>query len=373
MRTKGADDHTVRARVRERYAEIARQGGSCCGGAESCCGGATGAAAAAGRLGYTEAEIAAAPPESNLGLGCGNPQAIAGLKPGEVVLDLGSGAGFDCFVAARQVGPSGRVIGVDMTPEMLARARENAAKAGCDNVEFRLGEIEHLPVADSLVDVILSNCVVNLCPDKRQVYREAFRVLRPGGRLAISDVVAVKRLPAKVRASLDAQCGCIAGAALVSELEQMLADIGFTDVRVRVKEESREVIRGWFPGSGVERYVRSAEIEARRGPPVAACAASRLPAGDRELDDRTEELIAIGASVAGHCQPCLAFHIARARELGVPEAAVRSAVAVGHRVEKGAMAAMRQFAGKQAGAAGLPPRNGCGAGSAPKGSRSCCG
>jgi len=283
MSTDHQDEHAVRSRVRERYAEIARGGGSCCQSKhESCCGAGTlGNAAASAGLGYSDAEMAAVPEGSNLGLGCGNPQAIAALRPGETVLDLGSGGGFDCFLAARQVGDTGRVIGVDMTPEMLSKARANAAAAGYTNVEFRLGEIEHLPVADSSVDVVISNCVINLSPDKPQVYREIYRVLRPGGRIAVSDVVATKPLPARVRSSLDAHCGCVAGAALVSDLEQMLAGTGFADVSVRVKPESREFIKTWFPGSGVEEFVVSADIGACKGPaeraaPQAACCAGTV-------------------------------------------------------------------------------------------------
>jgi ubiquinone/menaquinone biosynthesis C-methylase UbiE len=199
-----------------------------------------------------------------MGLGCGNPQAIAELKPGETVLDLGSGGGFDCFLAAPQVGDTGHVIGVDMTPEMLHKARKNAARQGFGNVEFRLGEIEHLPVADSSIDVILSNCVINLSPDKPQVYRETFRVLRAGGRLAISDVVAIGDLPDNIKEDLHAYCGCIAGAATVAEVESMLAKIGFQDIAIEVKPGSREFIKDWFPGSGVEEFVRSAEIRARK-------------------------------------------------------------------------------------------------------------
>ena len=201
------------------------------------------------------------PDGSNLGLGCGNPQAIAKLKPGEVVLDLGAGGGFDCFLAARQVGPHGRVIGVDMTPEMVARARENAQKGGFENVEFRLGEIEHLPVADGSVDVILSNCVINLSPDKEQVYREAFRVLKPGGRLAISDVVAIKPIPAEMRNDFEKYSGCVAGALHVQELECILRTTGFHDGCVMVKEASAEYIKEWFPGSGIEQYVHAAEVQ----------------------------------------------------------------------------------------------------------------
>ena len=197
-----------------------------------------------------------------MGLGCGNPQAIAQMKRGEVVLDLGSGGGFDCFLAAKQVGEEGRVIGVDMTPEMLAKARENARKGNYTNVEFRLGEIEHLPVADNSVDVIISNCVINLSPAKGQVFREAYRVLKPKGRLAISDVVAINRLPDEVCKNTDALCGCVSGAAQVSEIEQMLRDAGFSEVSIEIKEESAQFIHDWFPGSGFENHVRSAVITA---------------------------------------------------------------------------------------------------------------
>lgn len=260
--TKSKRDH-IREKVRERYAGIAVSGKSGCGcSSASCCSApALSAKEQSVRLGYSKKELEAVPEEANLGLGCGNPQAIAMLKKGEVVLDLGAGGGFDCFLAARQVGPRGRVIGVDMTPEMVAKARENARKAGTRNVEFRLGEIEHLPVADSSVDVILSNCVINLSPDKPQVYREAFRVLKPGGRLAISDVVAIKAVPAAVRKDFEKHSGCVAGALHVRKLEGILRDVGFIRGAVKVKEASKEFIKDWFPGSGVERYVRSADVQ----------------------------------------------------------------------------------------------------------------
>ena len=264
MTTKSIHDDTVRTNVRSRYAQIAKRG-SCCGSASTATSDPLGNASASAGVGYTVEEMNAVPAGSNLGLGCGNPQAIAALKPGETVLDLGSGGGFDCFLAARQVGATGQVIGVDMTPEMISKARANAAKGGYANVEFRLGEIEHLPVADRSVDAIISNCVINLSPDKPQVYREVFRTLRPGGRIAISDVVAVKPLPAKITSNLDAQCGCIAGAALVSDLEEMLRAVGFVDIQIRLKLESREIIKTWFPGSGAEDYVISATIEAWKG------------------------------------------------------------------------------------------------------------
>lgn len=250
----------IRKNVRGRYAEIAKTKG-CCG--VSCCSSSPASGAdASTKLGYSAQDIKAVPAGSNMGLGCGNPQAIANLKEGEVVLDLGSGGGFDCFLAARKVGDRGQIIGIDMTPEMLSKARANAMKGNYKNVEFRLGEIEHLPVADNSVDVIISNCVINLSPDKKQVFREAHRVLRSGGRLAISDVVAVKKLPKQVKKDLAAYAGCVAGAALVSDVKKMLSEAGFSRVRVEIDEASREFIKDWFPGSGIESYVVSAKIEA---------------------------------------------------------------------------------------------------------------
>lgn len=199
-----------------------------------------------------------------MGLGCGNPQAIAALRPGETVLDLGSGGGFDCFLAAQAVGEGGRVIGVDMTPEMVARSREAAAKAGVSNVEFRLGEIEHLPVADNAVDAIISNCVINLSPDKRSVFAEAYRVLKPGGRLAISDIVATAELPQETKEEMALHTGCVAGAATVEALERTLADVGFQSIRIAVNEQSREFIRHWLPGRRLEEYIAAASIQARK-------------------------------------------------------------------------------------------------------------
>ncbi len=272
--TDRREQDAIRQDVRKRYAEIARAGGSCCSGSKCCSSDAPAKPDASIRLGYAEDDLAAAPEGANLGLGCGNPQAIAALKPGETVLDLGSGGGLDCFLAARQVGDAGRVIGVDMTPEMIGKARANADQGGYGNVEFRLGEIEHLPVADSSVDVIMSNCVINLSPDKPQVYRDAFRVLRPGGRLAISDVVAIGPLPDDVRGNSAALCGCVAGAIPAEEIEVLLGEIGFVEIAVEVKPESREFIKDWFPGSGLEEYVRSAAITARKAPPRSCCSSS---------------------------------------------------------------------------------------------------
>jgi SAM-dependent methyltransferase len=261
------DQHDLKEMVRARYGGIARAENtaeSCCAPAASCCGPATDADGKSRQMGYSDTELAAVPEGANLGLGCGNPQAIAALQPGEVVIDLGSGAGFDCFLAAGQVGPAGKVIGVDMTHEMLKKARENAAKIGALNVEFRLGELEHLPIADNTADVILSNCVINLVPDKAQVFREAFRTLKPGGRVAISDVVNKAPLPAELKADPTLLCGCIAGAATITETETWLVEAGFVEVRVTPKAESRELINSWAPGKGIEEFVVSAMVEGRK-------------------------------------------------------------------------------------------------------------
>jgi SAM-dependent methyltransferase len=265
------NDAKIKEMVRARYGGIAEAVGttSCCapaGSSSSCCGDiAPGTPADKSRqMGYSEVELAAVPDGANLGLGCGNPQAIAALRPGEVVVDLGSGAGFDCFLAARQVGPTGRVIGIDMTHEMRKKARENAAKINAANVEFRLGELEYLPVADNTADAILSNCVINLVPDKAQVFREAFRVLKPGGRLAISDVVNTAPLSPELQADPALLCGCIAGAAPVERIESWLAQAGFIDVQVTPQPESRELVASWAPGRGIEDFVASASVEARK-------------------------------------------------------------------------------------------------------------
>ena len=251
----------IRAAVREAYGAVATQRpqSGCCGTSANCCGPTS---SSSRQLGYTEAELAAVPDGADLGLGCGNPQAIAALKPGERVLDLGSGAGFDAFLAARQVGPTGSVIGVDMTPEMLDRARTNAAKIGLAHVSFRLGEIEHLPVENDSVDVIMSNCVINLSPDKAAVFREAFRVLAPGGRLAISDVVAIGDLPAAIASDPAAYTDCIAGAAAIASLEEMMGSTGFQNIRISVQAHSRKLVEDWRPETGAADVVASALIEA---------------------------------------------------------------------------------------------------------------
>ncbi len=220
----------VRQIVRERYAERARSGGTCCSGPSGCgCGGERPSSQV---IGYTQEQLQSIPSGADLGLGCGNPTAIASLKEGDVVLDLGSGAGIDCFLAAHAVGEQGRVIGVDMTPEMLDRARENARTYTARNVEFRLGEIENLPVADSSVDVAISNCVINLSPYKPRVFSEVHRVLKPGGRMIISDIVLLRELPDAIRESIEAYVGCIAGASKKDDYLAAIRDAGFQDVKI---------------------------------------------------------------------------------------------------------------------------------------------
>ncbi len=226
------EEKDIKNVVREKYGQIAATSGSCCSSA-SCCGDGTSLVRMGQRIGYSEAELTAVPEGANLGLGCGNPIALASLREGETVLDLGSGAGFDCFLAAGRVGPKGKVIGIDMTPEMLERARENARKDKIANVEFRQGDIEHLPVEDGVVDVIISNCVINLAPDKGRVFREAFRVLKPGGRLMVSDIVLTKPLPEFLKSSIAAYVGCVAGAALREDYLGAMRQAGFENVTVQ--------------------------------------------------------------------------------------------------------------------------------------------
>jgi arsenite methyltransferase len=226
------EEKDIKNVVREKYGKIAATSGTCCP-STSCCGGPAVVTEIGKKIGYADSDLAMVPEGANLGLGCGNPIALASLKEGETVLDLGSGAGFDCFLAADRVGKTGRVIGVDMTPEMIERARENARKDGVENVEFRFGDIEHLPVEEGIVDVIISNCVINLAPDKGRVFQEAFRVLRPGGRLMVSDIVLTKPLPDFVKNSVAAYIGCVAGAALKKDYLGAMRQAGFEDVTVQ--------------------------------------------------------------------------------------------------------------------------------------------
>ncbi|WP_343215395.1 arsenite methyltransferase [Ereboglobus sp. PH5-10] len=285
------DAEALREAVRARYRAIAsgettltegnkqdsETGESCCCSGKSekeapqqsgCCATPD---AQAHTLGYTADDIASVPKGANMGLGCGNPVAIASLRAGQVVLDLGSGAGFDAFLAAREVGETGRVIGVDMTPEMVSKARANARAGGFSQVEFRLGEIEALPVADSCVDVIISNCVINLCPDKRPVYREAFRVLKPGGRIVVSDVVAREEMPDEIKKDFALYSGCLSGATLLADLEKILSDAGFVDVSIQPKGNSDEVITSWEAKRGFEEKVFAAEVTARKPGPKCCC------------------------------------------------------------------------------------------------------
>ncbi len=223
----------IKQKVRDGYAQVAKNQSSCCAPQNACCcGGASVTKEISKGIGYTDQDLSSVPEGANLGLGCGNPVALASLKEGEVVLDLGSGGGFDCFLAANRVGKKGRVIGVDMTWEMIEKARENARNNGYDNVEFRIGEIENLPVPDNYVDIIISNCVINLSPDKEQVFREAFRVLKPGGRLMVSDIVLLEELPEAVQQSVSAYIGCLAGAALKEKYLEAISKAGFVDIKV---------------------------------------------------------------------------------------------------------------------------------------------
>ncbi len=250
----------IRRTVRERYAGIAQKGSGCC--SQSSCG--EGRESDSLRIGYTLEDLGEVPEGADLGLGCGTPLLCADVREGMTVLDLGSGAGFDAFLAARKVGKGGRVIGVDMTPEMIAKARDNARKAKADNVEFRLGEIENLPVADRSVDVVISNCVFNLSPDKPRVLAETFRVLKPGGRIAISDVVARTGLPEEIRRDPELYAGCMGGAETIGRLEGILNEIGFEEVRITPRDESRSFISSWAPGTDIALWVVSAMIEGKK-------------------------------------------------------------------------------------------------------------
>lgn len=235
------EEKEIKKAVRKRYGEIAKKSSSCCGTSNkknsietSCCGNAnTDITSNLYRvIGYTDDELQSAPLSSNLGLGCGNPLAHANIKEGDTVLDLGSGAGLDCFLAAKRVGKTGKVIGVDMTPDMIDKARDNALKSNYDNVEFRLGEIEHLPVADNSIDLIISNCVINLAPNKEQVFQDAYRVLKSGGKLMISDMVLLKELPNYIKNSIDAYIGCVSGALLKEDYISIIKKVGFSDVNI---------------------------------------------------------------------------------------------------------------------------------------------
>lgn len=284
--TTHIDSEALRQKVREGYGKIAGSGGSCCGPTPTCCGSTPVASEdLAKQISYSSEELAALPEGANMGLSCGNPNALAALLPGEVVLDLGSGGGFDIFIAGRKVGASGRAIGVDMTPEMLAKARRNTAfyqqQTKLENVEFRLGEIEHLPVADNSVDAIISNCVINLSPDKAQVWREIARVLKPGGRVAVSDMALLKPLPAEVLKIVEALVSCVAGAALAGDTERWAREAGLTDIVLKPKAEYieamtsfedplyRKIVEHLPAGTKPADYIVSLEVQARK--PGADC------------------------------------------------------------------------------------------------------
>ena len=256
------ENDKTRAAVRESYGKIAREDDSCCSNT-SCCG--EGAASCkAEELGYTLEDLNALPQGAEMTLGCGNPTAIAQLKRGETVLDLGSGGGFDCFIAAKQVGDTGRVIGVDMTPDMISKARNNALRGNYAQVEFRLGEIEALPVADETVDAIMSNCVINLSPDKSAVFREAYRVLKPGGRLSIADIVAKKQIPDELRKDMEVYSSCMSGSALVGDLKRLIEETGFSEVSITFLEASQTATSEAAENGGNEELVGAALIEAKK-------------------------------------------------------------------------------------------------------------
>jgi len=258
------DSH--RQAVRSAYTEVANasNNGESSGIASSCCGVSDETSIntlISTRMGYSDEDLKNVPTGADMGLGCGNPRAIASLKAGEVAVDLGSGGGFDCFLASQEVGETGRVIGIDMTPDMLSKARKNAAKGKFSNVEFRLGEIEHLPIENNVADVILSNCVINLSPHKDQVFKETFRILKPGGRLAISDVVATVELPEEMKNDPQLIAGCMGNASLIEDLEKMIVEAGFEQVKISPKDESKEFIRDWAPDHNITDFVVSATIE----------------------------------------------------------------------------------------------------------------
>ena len=357
MNTPMTEDknEAVRRMVREGYAKIAKDtSAGCCGPGVSCCGSAPqDADQLARQLGYSVEDLKSLPGGANMGLTCGNPAALAALEPGEVVLDLGSGGGFDVFIAGRKVGATGRAIGVDMTPDMLAKARHNIAgyrkETGLDNAEFRLGEIEHLPVGDNSVDVIISNCVINLSPDKPQVWREIARALKPGGRVAVSDMALLKPLPPEVLKMIEAMVGCVAGAALVSDTERMAREAGLTDIVLQSKPgyvesmESfedplyRKIVAHLPAGTKPADFITSLEIQARK-------AASGV-----DYSAGVNELVAIGAAIAANCEPCLKYHTRAAQRLGVSKAGMASAVKMAAKVKDSPHQAILRLADKLTG------------------------
>ena len=350
--SKSAED--IRQTVRTGYGQIATSAGSCCGASSSSCGSTpVDSEQLARQIGYSVEELEALPDGANMGLSCGNPNALAALKPGEVVLDLGSGGGFDVFIAGKKVEASGRAIGVDMTAEMLAKARKNNESyrqtSGLDNVEFRLGEIEHLPIADASVDVVISNCVINLSPDKAQVWREMARVLKPGGRVAVSDLALLKPLPPGISEMVEALVGCVAGAVLVSETERMAREAGLRVITVNAKSGYIDGMVDWqdpvykkiiaeLPaGAKASDYVASVEVKASK-------AASGV-----KYSAAVNELVAMGAAIAANCEPCLKYHYREAEKLGVSKADMARAVAMGAKVKDSPHQAVLRLADKLTG------------------------
>ncbi len=405
------DAEAVRAAVRNGYGSIAKSGGSCCGSSPTSCGSTPVASEKlAQHIGYSPEELAALPEGANMGLSCGNPNALAALQPGEVVLDLGSGGGFDVFIAGKKVGPTGRALGVDMTAEMLAKARKNIESyrqtTGLDNVEFRLGEIEHLPIADGSVDAIISNCVINLSPDKPQVWREIARVLKPGGRVAVSDLALLKPLPPRILEMIEALVGCVAGAVLVSETEGMAKEAGLTDIVLKPKTAYidgmvdwqdplyQKIIANLPAGTKPSDYITSLEITARKPTaaqttnppanlqaPATCCSKPEVEPGrgtTSVYSPAVNELVAMGAAIAANCEPCLKYHYREAQQLGVSKEDMARAVEMGAKVKDSPHQAILKLADRLTGAALGQPTNKpdacCGAAAANEGTTgSCCG
>lgn len=371
---KNADVHDY---VRDAYSKIAvaNSTSSCCGAKKNCGGGMENPEKLASELGYTDAELASLPEDANMGLSCGNPTALAALTPGEVVLDLGSGGGFDVFIAAQKVGPTGKSIGVDMTHEMLVKARKSIAqftqRTGLNNVEFLLGEIEHLPLPDNSIDVVISNCVINLSPHKPQVWKEIFRVLKPGGRAAISDLALMQPLPPDIVESVTALVGCVAGAALITDTESMIKEAGFTEFKFDNKSKLIDKMEQWndplydaivkmLPqGEKLGSYITSLGISV-----VKPCCCGQV-----QVNEQMQELIAIGASVTAHCQPCFTYHLNKAKELGLSEVKIKAAVAIGESVQLGAGTAISKHVRAALGE-GIPSSSCC---RPEEPQKSCCG
>jgi arsenite methyltransferase len=334
----------IRQAVRDGYGKIARTGSGCCGSGSP--------KEFAQQIGYTPDELAALPEGANLGLSCGNPTALAELKAGQVVLDLGSGAGLDIFIAAKKVGPTGRAIGVDMTPEMLDKARHNIEafrqKTGLANAEFRLGEIEHLPVADASIDVVISNCVINLSADKPQVWRQIGRVLRPGGRVSVSDLALKKPLPESIREMVVALVGCVAGAVTIDETVKMAREAGLGNIQWTEKKYTVDVMEGCN-----DRLYQSVKQALPKGETLSDYVVSVNITAEKPsteiLSTKYKELVAIGASVTGHCQSCLTWHLDKARQSGASEKEIDMAISIGKAVQKGSVAAMELFINEQRG------------------------